>query len=839
MLEEFYFDSVELFFLMVGHTHCPIDRWFSVLAKAIDAADFIGSTLAMQELFKFASMEEHKTLSLPTVVQLHTFHDYRAWYEPVVNPNIANYQIPLRFRLERHPTWGVSYMRYMFKSPKANCANRWLPPRPTQDQDLPETESSIPLSPFVVFNGKEEVASAMGGQASSAQFSDILSSAYASNCVADQTGHAMQSMHFIRELELSALAEQIAIMEAEGMGNELTSSERARRIASSESNIKEKRKLIETEMTKDNSAKAGYIIWLKRSRAVDPLCLDKRPAVLPNPRKWQALFEASNRPPLAPPAPVAPRAEATTLPSSVPPEIDGLASTQAATPVTENATTDTARESAAAAPLAAPAPAPAPAPKKRLSPEERKSAQELQDALARFSQFKIGCENMRKAAEYMLQLSESVDVVTSNDIIEATAQFTKRVLTSQEMAFYKRCLSVEEITAETCARVAAAEAEPWRLLRLPQTEDPNDPISIRVKKIKEAHDEFALKKEASLARLLSKRGTHDISEGMAIVSMDHFTAALSTNVDDLTKAHLKTVAKALKINVMKVVSTTDKEGREIQKRKEKEKEELLDEVKTALLRAENSEISLDRILRGDGGLADSAADNAHQPDSGSGPESGGVRVEAAAAVTAPPSQVMVECAALECPYHGDVRCTECALPFCSELHAVHSGGHELQLLKDGFLRPTLRIDDHPLVASDEGHGMEVVADIEPLPAGPGESAALAGEELAAERVAVGDQVEDNSSKKRKRQGESQEDLSKARKVASQVKAILANGEVVCVREAKLYSLLDYTAYNVQFLEELAKELKLHTYILAEVSVPRPKRTTILPCLIKSALSKLT
>ena len=54
LVEECYFDKIEVFYLIVGHTHNILDQWFSVLSKAIRAADFIGSVLALHTLYKFA-----------------------------------------------------------------------------------------------------------------------------------------------------------------------------------------------------------------------------------------------------------------------------------------------------------------------------------------------------------------------------------------------------------------------------------------------------------------------------------------------------------------------------------------------------------------------------------------------------------------------------------------------------------------------------------------------------------------------------------------------------------------------------------------------------------------
>ena len=41
LVEECYFEKIEVFYLIVGHTHNILDKWFSQLGKAVLAADFI------------------------------------------------------------------------------------------------------------------------------------------------------------------------------------------------------------------------------------------------------------------------------------------------------------------------------------------------------------------------------------------------------------------------------------------------------------------------------------------------------------------------------------------------------------------------------------------------------------------------------------------------------------------------------------------------------------------------------------------------------------------------------------------------------------------------------
>jgi hypothetical protein len=50
LVQEKIFKKVEVFFLIVGHTHASIDQYFSVLSREILKTNFIGSPLSLQFL---------------------------------------------------------------------------------------------------------------------------------------------------------------------------------------------------------------------------------------------------------------------------------------------------------------------------------------------------------------------------------------------------------------------------------------------------------------------------------------------------------------------------------------------------------------------------------------------------------------------------------------------------------------------------------------------------------------------------------------------------------------------------------------------------------------------
>ncbi len=109
LVEEGYFRKVEMFYLFAGHTHSPIDQNFSVVHNAINRSKFIGSTIAMHELFKVAhdiEDEKSKLSRITEVIPLDIYHDYVKWYEPVMNPLVRNHQGPHRFVIEYLERWG-------------------------------------------------------------------------------------------------------------------------------------------------------------------------------------------------------------------------------------------------------------------------------------------------------------------------------------------------------------------------------------------------------------------------------------------------------------------------------------------------------------------------------------------------------------------------------------------------------------------------------------------------------------------------------------------------------------------------------------------------------------
>jgi hypothetical protein len=105
LVDEDLFDIVEIFFLIVGHTHASIDQYiFSISAKRIKTKDFIGSPLALAALL--ACSQQSRILSgRPSednrkryvssrplgVKKLSAMFDLKSCLGPLINKSIQYY----------------------------------------------------------------------------------------------------------------------------------------------------------------------------------------------------------------------------------------------------------------------------------------------------------------------------------------------------------------------------------------------------------------------------------------------------------------------------------------------------------------------------------------------------------------------------------------------------------------------------------------------------------------------------------------------------------------------------------------------------------------------------
>ena len=141
LIQEAKFKVIEVFFLIVGHTHTSIDQFFSVLSRVIWKSHFLGSPLSLQSLLanemvanvslsgkswaNDSEINERKLKSKPLLVRkLSVVYDMKAALLPLINDSIHYYVIPHQFRFELFQ--GVCAMQYKLFSSQKN----FLPLRP-------------------------------------------------------------------------------------------------------------------------------------------------------------------------------------------------------------------------------------------------------------------------------------------------------------------------------------------------------------------------------------------------------------------------------------------------------------------------------------------------------------------------------------------------------------------------------------------------------------------------------------------------------------------------------------------------------------------------------------
>ena len=85
------FDIIEVNFLIVGHTHCSIDQYFSILSRGIRRCEFIESPIALWNLYQGVHKNPKRRPSVNR--QIDTIFDMKAALQPYLNP-CKNFQVP-------------------------------------------------------------------------------------------------------------------------------------------------------------------------------------------------------------------------------------------------------------------------------------------------------------------------------------------------------------------------------------------------------------------------------------------------------------------------------------------------------------------------------------------------------------------------------------------------------------------------------------------------------------------------------------------------------------------------------------------------------------------------
>lgn len=92
LIELGYFLTIRLSFLIVGHTHCIIDQWFSSITKILQSVHFVATPFAIEELVM--EKRQKSTFIRPTKQHhVHAIYDIITALDPYINTDIKWYQV--------------------------------------------------------------------------------------------------------------------------------------------------------------------------------------------------------------------------------------------------------------------------------------------------------------------------------------------------------------------------------------------------------------------------------------------------------------------------------------------------------------------------------------------------------------------------------------------------------------------------------------------------------------------------------------------------------------------------------------------------------------------------
>ena len=109
LVELAIFDEISIGFLIVGHTHAPIDQKFSAIKARIRNAKFIASPYSLWRLLdaKAGQVGDHRSRKkeskyvIPAAqYKVTVVHDYKAALEPYFEKLVKQYQVPYNFRIK-------------------------------------------------------------------------------------------------------------------------------------------------------------------------------------------------------------------------------------------------------------------------------------------------------------------------------------------------------------------------------------------------------------------------------------------------------------------------------------------------------------------------------------------------------------------------------------------------------------------------------------------------------------------------------------------------------------------------------------------------------------------
>jgi hypothetical protein len=668
----------------------------------------------MQELFRFATEEAYSTYGYKaTVVELKVYHDYRKLYRSVLNTGIKNYGFPHRFKLQRHPTFGIAYMQYQGFTPVAHWDNQWLPhPPPTNFSSLEsilsaEVQVDIAVSKYMLFDNEKAILKALDLETvADMRVSDVIQKS--TKKTIRRLSSAMEDvLPFIAEIERKAIFDQREKNKIEAEW-ELLPIDMAEKIAKRRTYAASVNDMkgIEEELARGNTKAHGYITWLKRSMVDDPNYLSTRPDVLPNPKLWDSIITGSNAQAGASSANGSGRGSnsdsAHLNDSSVVAELTAQTNSHGGASELEVIDAEATESSKIMPPLRSAGPGKDDAVPDAGEPQRdlggghqaaatlnRKLTAEENEARTRRDYLKSAASRMASAAKYMIDNVPTLyRKAPSANILHVTNEFRQTVLTSVEMLFFEDHKDTDRIIRAAEVRALQSEREPWELLRLPIMERREIMMAGRAER-----EQLASARAMIIA---DRRGhlSYDRTEVITREGNENAGEEAIGDLNQLTMPRLKIAARNANL--------TGYSGLK--------KKELVERLQAFLVSHPTLTIAtlLEGVVPLDVAIEPvtvtapvTGAD--HPSRSGPGPvvtpsqlehdhttQAGVVGELELAPQTTSPQPSNQCCSVCECIEVAVLTCDLCQLKFCGILHALHSS-HRSQTLRDGYTFPEASI----------------------------------------------------------------------------------------------------------------------------------------------------
>lgn len=160
LVELCLFKVIQVNFLIVGHTHCSVDRMFGTFSDRINACKFIASPHALRHLLA-TSIVDRQVFNREII----SVYDWKLFLQPYINPKIKYYGIPHNFRIS------LLFHKAVFQY-RLYSTYQWLPIRPwKQAESQGELDSSevfeVQLKQFYVVGDEETLLKSIGADSNS------------------------------------------------------------------------------------------------------------------------------------------------------------------------------------------------------------------------------------------------------------------------------------------------------------------------------------------------------------------------------------------------------------------------------------------------------------------------------------------------------------------------------------------------------------------------------------------------------------------------------------------------------------------------------------------------